>query len=243
MVNPGGCKTEPMKAMCAQLPFTASDAVDARDEYAHNKPLLVNIAGPYGVGKDTIIANLMAVWEERILRLTTWTTRHVHPNESHYRQVTEPELEALTSSGTWLVNRQFDDSIAYATSLDEVSEPRTVRFYIHSLHASPSGIAHARRLWAARILSIGVVPSGETLPEMLQILTDRLVGRGRETGEVLQSRILENSKILNYMRGRPVVVLADFVQPVFDNIVVNADLDICVASINDAICRRLKNST
>jgi guanylate kinase len=188
---------------------------------------LLNFSGPYAVGKDTVINDLLATFPGRLHRVSTLTTRPVDPAaDPSYTSVDITEFERLTATGNYLINDQVDGSVKYATDIGEVLQ-RAVSgvLAIHSIFAGDAGAGALRAALGDQLWSIALVPPGNTVQEELDILSERLARRGRDTASVIESRIAHQRKILDYIASNPQVKTSAGNRLVFDQIVQSGDLE------------------
>ncbi len=164
------------------------------------------ICGPAGVGKGTVVSNLLARYPEIYLSISA-TTRPPRPGEVngvHYWFKSEEDFDVLLDSGgllEWaLVHKKYRYGTLKQPIADAVSRGSTV-----VLEIDLQGARQVR----------------ETMPEAFQIflappsweeLVDRLAGRGTESAEEQQRRL---------QTARLELEAADE----FDAVVVNDEID------------------
>lgn len=187
---------------------------------------ILNISGPYAVGKDSIINALLAEFGERLHRVSTVTTRPVSKEaDPSYTHLDEDEFSRLTSAKHWIVNRQLTGHTAYATSLQEIAQASDAGLVcIHSIYPGPAGAGALRQALGSELYSVGLLPPGVDVDEQLRILRERLVGRGRDDRSAIDRRLAGQVETLTYLSDNPTVATVNGKQHVFDEIVVNKDL-------------------
>ncbi len=188
--------------------------------------VLLNISGPYGVGKDTILNSVLRSHATRVHRVSTVTTRPSTPDaDPSYRSVTEHEFEEITSSGHWIITRQLNGRVLYGTSLDEIDEMAARgQVNIHSVYPSDEGAGSLRRAYGNRLFSLGVLPSSGDRDHQLSVLRHRLQTRGRDQPEVVVERLRYQAAAIDYLLQNPVVPTPDGPMHVFDEILVNDEI-------------------
>ncbi len=196
------------------------------------RPILINISGPYAVGKDTILNALLSRYGDRVHRVHTMTTRPVDPEaDPTYEQVTVEELERRVKEGGWIANYQLSGATAYGTSITEIREAaRRGRISVHSIYAGPDGAGRLREIFGAGLVSIGLLAAPGGVDDQLAVLRERLLGRSRDDAAAIEARILHQAEPLRYVLDNPVVRTADGPMRAFDRVLVNEDLDRTVAA-------------
>lgn len=150
------------------------------------KPLFIAILGPSGIGKDTVIADLIKAhpdWEAA----TSYTTRPRRPSETHskFHFVTEEEFLAREKNGEFLEIASPFGTYSYALPkkevLDSLSQGRNVIRQVDL-----NGLRQLKQTEIApHIVSIFLYVDN------LDILRDRLLERGDTTGEELEARLAQ----------------------------------------------------
>ncbi len=188
-----------------------------------NKGILVVASGFSGAGKGTIMKKLMSEHGENYALSISATTRAPRQGEEHGREY------------FFLTTEEFEDMIAR----DELVEYAK---YVSNYYGTPRAYVE-EQLEAGKsvILEIeiqGALKIKEKFPETVLMfitapsaeeLKGRLIGRGTETQEVIDARMSrayeESLGVENY-----------------DYLVVNDDLDACVALVNDIISKEKEDS-
>jgi guanylate kinase len=187
---------------------------------------LFNISGPYAVGKDTILNELMARFGPRVHRVHTLTTRPVSREaDPTYEQVTRDEFERRVSSGRWMFNYQLSGMTAYATSVDEIEEAARAGYVsIHSIYPGPDGAGRLREIFGSRALSIGLLAVAGSAAEQLEVLRARLLARSRDDPAAIEARLQHQLEPIQYVIDNPSVITVDGPMGVFDQVVFNKDI-------------------
>ena len=192
-----------------------------------------NVSGPYAVGKDTILNELIGVYGDRIHRVRTLTTRPVSREaDPTYEQVTSEEFKKRISSGRWIVNYQLGGTTAYATDVEEIErEVRRSRICILSVYAGPDGAGRLREVFGSSLLSVGLLAASGDAEQQLSILRSRLLGRRRDDPMALEARLQHQLQPIRYVLENPYIKTADFDIRVFDQVCINEDLRKTVSKI------------
>jgi ribose 1,5-bisphosphokinase PhnN len=188
--------------------------------------VLLNISGPYGVGKDTILNSVLRSNAAVAHRVSTITTRaSTSDADPSYRSVTDQEFEEVTSSGRWVITHQIGGTVLYGTSIDEIDEIAARGLIsIHSVYPSDEGAGSLRRQYGNRLISLGVLASRGDRSHQLDVLRDRLLSRGRDDPEAVDARLRYQADAIDYVLQNPVVPTPDGRMHVFDEILINDDL-------------------
>lgn len=153
------------------------------------KGLLVVISAPSGGGKTTLCHNLMAA-DDRLTRALTCTTRAPRPGElngSDYFFLAPDDFERRVAAGEFLEHAVVHGQ-RYGTLRREVLERlRAGRDVLLAIDVQGAGVIReeARRDTdvAAALVTVFYVPGS------LEILEDRLCGRGTEDEETRRRRL------------------------------------------------------
>jgi guanylate kinase len=204
-------------------------------------PAIINFSGPYGVGKDTFVAATLELLGDRAWRVGTLTTRPVSADfDPTYRSVSAEEFDRETASGRWMVNSQIGGSLKYATSIDEIEDAAGRGLVaVHSVYAGPHGAGRLREVFGPELLSIGLRSTTGELDEELAELDRRLLGRGRDSDDVIASRRPHQIEKLEYVLTNPSVDTAEGAMPVFDHTIVNDDLDTALEELGGVVTAAL----
>jgi len=192
---------------------------------AKRRGVLFVLSGPSGVGKGTIVKQLVARHPELRLSISV-TTRQPRPGEvegESYFFRTPEEFQRMVAGGELLEYAQFANGF-YGT-------PR--RFVEEQLLAGNNVVLEIETRGAIQVKER--VPNGVyifILPPTMDELQDRLVKRQTEAAEAIRQRIAIAMDELNYL-------------PLYDYQLVNDDLELAVKKVQSIIqaehCRVMRN--
>ncbi len=179
------------------------------------KGIIIVVSGFSGVGKGTIMKQLVAQYDRYALSVSA-TTRDPRPGEENGREyffISNDEFEKLIEENGLIehagyVNHYYGTPRKFVE--DRLSEGKDV-----ILEIEIQGALQIRKQYPDAVLLFVMPPSA-------QELRNRLVGRGTETAEVIEQR-------LNRAREESVGIEE------YDYIVINDDLDECVKRVNSII--------
>lgn len=202
--------------------------------YGETKRSVFLVSGPYGVGKDTLLGELLDRYGEQIHRVRTLTTRPTSTGtDPSYRTVSLDKLRQLTSTGRWLVNQQFSGAVHYATSLTEIEDAVAQgKLCIHSIFAGEQGAGKMREVFGRRLFAIGVLATTGGVSDQLEVLKRRLKARTRDDDAALDARLTHQADPISYVLENPSVHTPDGPMEVFDTILVNDDLPRITAQLS-----------
>ena len=156
---------------------------------APTKTVLLILAGPAGVGKSTLCDRLVAE-VPGFERVITATTRPPRPNEQHgrdYHFLSEAEFDARLAANDFLewawVHRKYRYGTLKSAVLDRLPHTSLVANVdvqgVRSIRAAAAKLPLLRE----RLVTIFVSP------DSLEVLRERLQGRGAVTAEELERRL------------------------------------------------------
>ena len=163
---------------------------------------LVILAGPAGVGKSTLCERLVAE-VPGFERVITATTRPPRPNEvpgRDYHFYSEAEFDARLAAGGFLewawVHRKFRYGTPKSSVLDRLPHTNLV------MNIDVQGVRSIRAAAEADPALRGRVVSVFVAPDSMEVLRERLLGRGAIAPEELERRLqsaqLELSERFSY---------------------------------------------
>ncbi len=163
---------------------------------------LVILAGPAGVGKSTLCERLVAE-VPGFERVVTATTRPPRPNEvpgRDYHFYSEAEFDARLAAGGFLewawVHRKFRYGTPKSSVLDRLPHTNLV------MNIDVQGVRSIRAAAEADPALRGRVVSVFVAPDSMDVLRERLLGRGAIAPEELERRMqsaqLELSERFSY---------------------------------------------
>lgn len=176
------------------------------------------ISGPSGVGKGTIC-------EKLIKDLNAWysvsmTTRGIREGEVdgvNYYFVTKEEFKKRIEEGKLLEYNIYNDNY-YGTPKDKVLEKLEEGINVFS-EIDVNGAKNIKRIYPDALLIYIAPPS-------IDVLKERLVGRGTEDMGTIEKRL----KI-----AEDELKMIDF----YDHVVVNDDLEKAILKVKNIICNEL----
>ena len=207
------------------------------------KPLIV--CGPSGVGKGTIINQYMTNHDgsQHFGFTVSHTTRTPRPGEEdgvHYHFVTREQMDDAIDHGEFLEYAHVHGN-TYGTSLESLRTVQRDMEKLPLLDIDVQGVKHikdyiAESSFATREMQGSSLPDGPSslqldakyifiAPPSLEMLRERLEGRGTETPESLEKRTRNAKAELEY----------GMIPGNFDRIIVNEDLDTACLDFVDAI--------
>ena len=156
---------------------------------APTQTVLLILAGPAGVGKSTLCDRLVAE-VPGFERVITATTRPPRPNEAHardYHFLSEAEFDARLAANDFLewawVHRKYRYGTLKSAVLDRLPHTSLVANVdvqgVRSIRAAAAQLPLLRE----RLVTIFVSP------DSLEVLRERLQGRGAVTAEELERRL------------------------------------------------------
>ena len=184
------------------------------------RPLV--LAGPSGVGKSTLIRRLFADFPARFGLSVSHTTRNSREGEEdgvHYHFVAKPEMETAMEKGGFLEIAHVHGNI-YGTSATAVANVTTAG-KVCILDIDVQGCRSLRGRSREEIDPVFVF----ILPPSLEELRNRLVSRGTETPESLETRVTNATT----------EVRASEEPGLFDALIVNGALDTAYTELRGII--------
>jgi guanylate kinase len=151
---------------------------------------LLILAGPAGVGKSTLCDRLVRE-VPGFERVVTATTRPPRPNEVHardYHFLSEAEFDARLAAGDFLewawVHRRYRYGTLKSAVLDRLPHTSLV------MNIDVQGVRSIRTAAAAMPLLKGRLVTMFVAPDSMEVLRERLQGRGPVTAEELERRMI-----------------------------------------------------
>lgn len=183
-----------------------------------NKGKIILISGPSGVGKKTILDEILNNKNLNIVYSISATTRLKRPNEIHgkdYYFLSRNEFENGINQGDFLEYAEFCGNY-YGTPkqkiLEQLNQGKNVLLEIETLGAKNI----MQQFDKDKIISVFLIPPS------LEILKQRLINRGTETLETIDKRVQKASDELKY-------------QDMYQNIVVNDNVNQTIKEITKII--------
>ena len=178
---------------------------------------LVIFSAPSGAGKTTIVQHLLGIMPELEFSISA-TTRQPRGEEADgkdYYFISLPEFTHRIAKKQFVEFEEVYTGTFYGTLRTEIEriwgKGKTVIFDI-----DVEGGMHLKRKYGKQALAIFVQPPS------LEVLIERLTGRGTDSAEKLQERFSKAEKELNYA-------------PQFDIILKNYDLETACAEAKELV--------
>ena len=183
-----------------------------------NKGKIILISGPSGVGKKTILDEILHNKNLNIVYSISATTRPKRHNEIHgkdYYFLSRNEFENGINQGDFLEYAEFCGNY-YGTPkqkiFEQLNQGKNVLLEIETLGAKNI----MQQFDKDKIISVFLIPPS------LEILKQRLINRGTETLETIDKRVQKASDELKY-------------QDMYQNIVVNDNVNQTIKEITKII--------
>lgn len=183
-----------------------------------NKGKIILISGPSGVGKKTILDEILNNKNLNIVYSISATTRPKRHNEIHgkdYYFLSRNEFENGINQGDFLEYAEFCGNY-YGTPkqkiFEQLNQGKNVLLEIETLGAKNI----MQQFDKDKIISVFLIPPS------LEILKQRLINRGTETLETIDKRVQKASDELKY-------------QDMYQNVVVNDDVNQTIKEITKII--------
>ena len=185
--------------------------------------LLIIMSGPSGVGKGTIREELMKKNDLNLHYSVSMTTRGMRPGEVNGREyyfVTREEFDRNIANDNLLEWAEFVGN-KYGTPRDKVEQLRNEGKNV-MLEIEVNGTAQVLN----KVNDDGVV-SIFIAPPSLEVLEQRLRGRGTESEDVIKSRVAKATHELGF-------------KDQYQYIVINDELDKAVEEVRQIILNKMK---
>ena len=181
-----------------------------------NKGIMVVVSGFSGAGKGTVMKRLTAKYDEYALSVSV-TTRDPRPGEEEGREYffrTEEEFQKLIDEDGLIEYAQYVKH-SYGTPRAYVEEQLAAGKNV-ILEIEIQGAMKIKEKYPDTMLVFVCPPS-------MEILRERLIGRGTETAEVIEGRL---KRAVEESRG----------MDQYEYLLINDDLEECVDTLHNMIC-------
>ncbi len=149
-----------------------------------NKGLLLVVSGPAGSGKGTVVGHVLESHPDEFFYSVSATTRDPRPNEEHGKQyyfITKEDFESRIAKGEMFEYAQYCGNY-YGTPKKEIMEKLDAGCNV-ILEIEVQGALRVKEIMPQAVLCM-------ILPPDYQTLEARLRGRGTNTEEDIQNRLL-----------------------------------------------------
>ncbi|KJX92163.1 guanylate kinase like protein [Zymoseptoria brevis] len=172
-------------------------------------PRPIVVSGPSGSGKSTLITRLLSQYPDRFALSVSHTTRQPRGTEKHgveYNFVTREDFQELVKQNGFIEHAQFGSNL-YGTSVQAVKDVAE-KGRVCILDIEMEGVKQVKTTdLNARFIFLQ--------PPSVEILEQRLRGRGTDKEEAIQERLKQAEKEIAYSKT----------PGVHERIVVNDDLE------------------
>ncbi|SMQ55855.1 unnamed protein product [Zymoseptoria tritici ST99CH_3D7] len=174
-----------------------------------SSPRPIVVSGPSGSGKSTLITRLLSQYPDRFALSVSHTTRQPRGTEKHgveYNFVTREDFQDLVKKNGFIEHAQFGSNL-YGTSVQAVKDVAE-KGRVCILDIEMEGVKQVKSTdLNARFIFLQ--------PPSVEILEQRLRGRGTDKEEAIQERLKQAEKEIAYSKT----------PGVHERIVVNDDLE------------------
>ena len=180
-----------------------------------NRGILIVLSGPAGTGKGTVCKEFLKNNTDTVFSVSA-TTRKPRPGEQNGREyffISKEEFEEMKSADGFLEYAEFCDN-SYGTPVKAVNEKLDAGYNV-LLEIEVQGAMQIKKKVPDAVLVFIAPPSKK-------ILRERIEGRGTETPEVIDKRMLAAEKELQMIVNYDYVIVNDEVAKAvirFENIV------------------------
>lgn len=194
------------------------------------KAYVLAVSGPSGVGKTTIARSLLSLFAPVAEQVPIYTTRRAKKSDTEpYVHVSKEQFDRMVEKGeiiSWTHMPSATEMRYYGyarTDIEAVWRKGKLPIVVTEIHLLQGLV---KSLGRRSVLSCGLLPPGRSKRMMLSSLLHRLRTRGRDTEE----QIVERLKV-----AEADLKAFDDHKHLFDHMLVNDELQVCVESIRDLV--------
>jgi guanylate kinase len=188
------------------------------------------VSGPSGVGKTTVARSLLSLMHAVTEQVPIYTTRKLRKKEIEpYVYVKQEEFQAMINRGEIISHTHMQSSTEMRLygyrrkDIENIWSQGKLPIVVTEIHLL-QGLVNT--LGRRAVLSCGLLPPGKSKRTMLSALLHRLRARDNNTEEQIQERLKVAKADLKAF---------DDHAHLFDHIVVNDELDLCLKTIGDLV--------
>jgi guanylate kinase len=179
---------------------------------------IIILTAPSGAGKTTIKTRLLAGMAEQLSFSVSATTRKMRGGETDgvdYIFISEEQFKEKIDKGQFVEWQMVYPGMYYGTTVDEMkriwSEGKTPL-----LDIDVKGALNVKKMFGEQVLTIFIEPPS------IDILQERLMRRGTESAEHINTRISKAKEEMEYRNS-------------FDRVIMNDDLERATMEVNEII--------
>ena len=179
---------------------------------------IIILTAPSGAGKTSIKSKLLAVMPDQLSFSVSATTRKIRGGETDgvdYIFISEDQFKKKIDKEQFVEWQMVYPGMYYGTTVDEMkriwSEGKTPL-----LDIDVKGALNVKKMFGEQVLTIFIEPPS------IEILQERLMRRGTESAEHINTRISKAKEEMEYRNS-------------FDRVIMNDDLERATMEVNEII--------
>ncbi len=187
------------------------------------KGKILILVSPSGGGKSTMTNRLLNDFDQLKFSVSA-TTRKPRKGEQdgvHYHYLSKDDFKEKVENNEFLEWEEFYNGTMYGT-LRSVVENELNKGYFILLDIDVLGAMNVKERYGDKALTLFIQPPS------LEVLKERLIARGTETDESLETRIERAEKEMTYASN-------------FDTVIVNDDLESAYSRIKETVSNFIKS--